>query len=225
MEFKEGAEVLAPRGRKIGRVDRVVVNPATGEVTHLVVKRGWLFTTDKVIAIGHVDFTTENQVLLKKSAAPDDYPDFEKTEYIPTGGYEDFRERKSEAARRVLWYHTRISIPWWGAGPDPARPKPLFVKRTRRNIPEGAVALDEGAPVIDSEGFPVGEVTNVYTEPEEHRVTHIQISRGVLARGKKLIPTAWVEDIFENSVRLTVGKAVVADLPDLPEPAAPAEGT
>lgn len=56
-------------------------------------------------------------------------------------------------------------------------------------------------------------MVNVYAEPEEHRVTHILIARGVLSREEKLIPSAWIEHVFEDSVRLTVDKALVHDLP------------
>ena len=38
MKFKENAEVLTSTGDMVGRIDRVVIDPKSNEVTHLVVK-------------------------------------------------------------------------------------------------------------------------------------------------------------------------------------------
>jgi uncharacterized protein YrrD len=215
MHFKENADLLTADGKTIGRIDRIVIDPGTEEVTHLVAKKGLLFTRDKVVPIDQVDIASEEQVRLKRGAPePDEFPDFEETEHIPIGSPEDFSKREAEKARGMIWYHTRISIPWWGAGPSPNLPKPLFVKRAQRNIPEGSIPLDEGAKVIDVKGDPVGNVAEVYAEPQEHRVTHILVSSGTLFKEKKLIPSAWVKEIFEDSVRLKLAKKVIENLPD-----------
>jgi uncharacterized protein YrrD len=215
MHFKGNADVLTSKGRKIGRIDRVVVDPETGVVTHLVVKKGVLFTRDKVVPVDQVDTTGEDQVLLKSGADnPDELPDFEETRHIPVGGIEDFKERESEEARRMIWYHNETGIPWWGPGSYPVHPKPLYVKKTERNVPEGTIALEEGAKVLDARGDPVGEVEDIYAEPEEHRVTHVLVSSGTFSKERKLIPTAWVRDVFEDSVRLSVDKKIIENLPE-----------
>jgi uncharacterized protein YrrD len=214
MLFRENAAVLTFDGNKIGRIDRVVIDPASGEVTHLVVKKGLLLTKDKVVPVDQIDATADEQVVLKAGAGdPDAFPDFEETQHVPTGGVEDFKRREAQEARQVMWYHTRINMPWWGGGPYPSPPQPLFVKKTQRNIPDGTVPLEEGAKVVDAEGKSVGDIEQIYAEPEEHRVTHLLIARGTLATEKKLIPSAWIKDIFEDSVRLTVKNEVIENLP------------
>jgi uncharacterized protein YrrD len=213
MQFRENADVMTSDGEKIGRIDRVVVDPTTGEVTHLVVKKGLLFTRDKVVPVDRLEVTAEKQVVLKELADdPDSFPDFEETQYVPTAGIEEFRRREAEQAHQVIWYHTRVSVPWWGEGPDPSLPKPLFIKKTRRNIPEGTIPLDEGAKVVDAAGNSVGEIEEVYAEPEGHRITHLLISRGTISKEKKLIPSVWIKDIFEDSVRLSVGSKLIENL-------------
>ena len=219
MHFKENADVLTSDGRKIGRIDRVVIDPGTGAVTHLVVKKGLLLTRDKVVPVDQVDTTDENQVLLKSGVDnPEEFPDFEETRHVPVGGIEDFKERESEQARRMIWYHNETGIPWWGPGSYPGLPKPLFVKQTERNVPKGTVPLEEGGKVLDARGEPVGEVEDIYAEPKEHRVTHVLVSRGTFSKEKKLIPTAWVKDVFEDSVRLWVDKKIIENLPDAASP-------
>jgi uncharacterized protein YrrD len=219
MHFKEHADVLASNGEKIGRIHRVVVDPGTGAVTHLVVKKGLLLAKDKVVPVDQVETADEDHVLLKKGMDnPDEFPDFEETHHVPIGGIEDFQEREAEHARRMIWYHTETGIPWWGPGSYPGLPKPLFVKKTERNVPRGEVALEEGAKVIDAQGEPVGDVEDIYAEPVEHRVTHILVSSGTFSKEKKLIPTAWVKDIFEDSVRLSAEKKIIENLPDAASP-------
>jgi uncharacterized protein YrrD len=192
----------------------VVVDPGSGEVTHLVVKKGLLFTEDKVVPVSQIASTAEDSVVMEKGAPdPNSYPKFAKDAFIPVGGYEDFREHQAEEARSLIWYHTGISTPWWVNGLDKRTSKPLYVRKGRRSIPEGAVPLEEGAEVLDAGGAPVGKVVKVYAEPEEHRVTHIVIARGILGREEKLVPSAWIKHVFEDSVRLTVKRDFVANLP------------
>jgi sporulation protein YlmC with PRC-barrel domain len=66
MQFKENAEVLTSSGEKVGRIDRVVIDPKSKELTHVVVKKGFLFTKDKVVSVDHVETTNEDRILLKR---------------------------------------------------------------------------------------------------------------------------------------------------------------
>lgn len=50
MQLKKGADVFSSAGEKIGSIDRVVIDPETKEASHLVVEKGVLFTTNKVIS-------------------------------------------------------------------------------------------------------------------------------------------------------------------------------
>ncbi|MGD8948287.1 MAG: PRC-barrel domain-containing protein, partial [Desulfobacterales bacterium] len=80
MQFKENSEVVTSVGEKVGRIDRVVIDPNSKEMTHLVVKKGLLFTKDKVVPLDHVETANEGGVVLKEGQKdPDDFPDFEET--------------------------------------------------------------------------------------------------------------------------------------------------
>ena len=39
MELKEGTSVFTPNGDEVGRINRFVLDPATNEVTHIVVQK------------------------------------------------------------------------------------------------------------------------------------------------------------------------------------------
>lgn len=215
MHFKENAEVLTPLGEKVGRIDRVVVDPGSDKVTHLVVKKGVLFTEDKVVPLDAVDVTTDKLVVLKRSSDdPDRFPKFEETHYIPEGPFEDSRNREAQRARRLIWYQTNVNTPFLAPGPPATPVTPFYIKRTRRNIPKGSIPLDEGATVVDAAENKVGWVEEIFAEPQDRQVTHILISKGILIKKKKLIPIAWVKDIFEDSIRLSVTREFVENLPE-----------
>jgi sporulation protein YlmC with PRC-barrel domain len=75
LHLRENAAVVTSRGRKMGRIHRVIVDPASGEATYLVVKIGP--ARFKIVPAGQINTVTEQQVLLNKSAAnPVDFPDF-----------------------------------------------------------------------------------------------------------------------------------------------------
>jgi uncharacterized protein YrrD len=216
MQFKENADVLTSDDEKVGRIDRVVIDPKSLEVTHLVVKKGFLFTKDKVIPVDLVEATAEKGVVLKAGTeGPDELPDFEETHHVPVEDVASFRRERPEYNRPLIWYGPLGGIPWWERSAYPGYPRPAFVKRTDRNIPEGTIPLQEGAKVLSRNGDRVGEVERIYAEPDEQRATHLLISRGLLSKEKKLVPSHWVDHVLEDEVRLSVESDFLEQLPDM----------
>jgi uncharacterized protein YrrD len=216
MQFKENAVVLTSSGQKVGRIDRVVINPKSHEVTHFVVKKGLLFTEDKVIAIDDVDSATEERVLLKKGRQdPDDFPDFEETQYVPVKEDRTAEGQSSGGRDPLAWYYPLPGGAWWRARnfDYPGMPKPSYVRKTDTNIPEGTVALEEGAKVLSADGEHVGDIERVYADDEEQRVTHLVISQGLVSKSRRLIPSMWVDSVSEEIVRLSVGERFIEALP------------
>lgn len=215
MQFKENADVFTSDGQKVGRIDRVVIHPESKEVTHLVVKKGLLFTRDKVIPVDQIETATENDVALKADAGkPEELTDFEEIQHIPVHDVPGLqRTAQPGYARPIAWYYTRPGVGWWGRGVYPDYSKPSYVARTERNIPDDAIPLEEGAKVVSSEGDPIGDIERIFTEPKENRATHLLISQGLLFKEKKLIPTLWVKGILEEKVQLSVEKDFVERLP------------
>jgi uncharacterized protein YrrD len=91
---------------------------------------------------------------------------------------------------------------------------PPYVTKVEKNIPEGTVALEEGAKVVDREGKHIGDVERIFTDSLEDRATHLLISEGLLFKEKKLVPTSWLLNVFEDEVRLSVEADVVDNLPE-----------
>ncbi len=133
MQLKENADVLDSDNQKIGRIDRVVIDPISKEVTHLVVKKGLFFTQDKVVPVGRIETTTVDQVILKKGTAnPDELPDFEETQHVPVENVESFRRYRPDYPRPLIWYYPG-TIPWRGREYYPGYPRPAFTFKKPEN--------------------------------------------------------------------------------------------
>lgn len=219
MQFKENADVQTADGRKVGRIDRVVIDPDSKEATHLVVQKGFLFTRDKVVPIDEVVTASEDRVVLEsKRENPDDYPDFEETHYIPIQGERTEVRRPNKKSSRIAWYYPMPRAAWWRLemGSYPGYGEPPYVRKTDRNIPEGKVPLEEGAKVMSRDGSHVGDVERVFIDEDEQRVTHMLIAKGILSKTRKLIPTMWVDTVTENRVGLSVDELLIEQLPQFP---------
>ncbi|MGD8654100.1 MAG: PRC-barrel domain-containing protein [Desulfobacterales bacterium] len=216
MQFKENAVVMTFSGQKVGRIERVVIDPKSHELTHFVVKKGFLFTEDKVIAIDDVESATEERVLLKEGRQdPDDFPDFEETHYVPVKDDRMAADDGSGGRDPLAWYYPLPGGAWWQTKnfTYPGMSKPVYVRRTDVNIPDGTVALEEGAKVLSADGEHVGDIERVYVDDDEQRVTHLLISQGLVSKSRRLIPSMWVDSVSEEIVRLSVGERFIEALP------------
>jgi uncharacterized protein YrrD len=232
MKFRRGADVVTPDGDKVGDIDRVVIDPKTQEVTHLVVAKGFLLTTDKVLPLNLVGNATEDQVMLREDVGDlEELPDYKETHFVEVEEIEeseqlapDDEDVQADTVGSMYWVPP-AGRSWWGAPgylgyPGTfGYPAPPFVRETERNIPEGTVALNQGAPVFSGEGEHVGDVEEVFTDPQGGRVTHILVSQGLLFEERKRVPTTWIKAFEDNEVYLAVGEEVLDRLPDYDEEA------
>ena len=219
MQLKRGASVYTADEKKVGKVERVVLDPRTKEVTHIVVDKGFLFGEDKVVPISLIAMVeADADVHLRPDAGNlDQLPNFIETEFVPSGVEETVDDYPQDYARPLYWYPP-VGVGWWrGFGwPEYGSPELMPVKEI--NIPEGTVALEEGANVITVDDENVGSVDAVLIEPEADRATHLVVSEGVLFPHRKLVPTQWVDTILENEIRLVVPATVLDDLPEYEAP-------
>jgi uncharacterized protein YrrD len=87
--------------------------------------------------------------------------------------------------------------------------------RSEPSIPEGRVAISEGAPVISADDKHVGDVEQVIMSSEGNSVTHFVIGKGFLLKEHKLVPTFWASSMDDdNKIRLSVDSSLFDRLPD-----------
>ena len=121
----------------------------------------------------------------------------------------------------MYWYPS-VGTAWWGAGASGYTgfswgALPPFLIKTERHLPEGAIALEEGARVASRDGEHVGDVEQVITGSDGERVSHLVISHGLLLKEHKVVPVTWIAHVGEEYVRLSVDAHQVQSLPDYAE--------
>jgi uncharacterized protein YrrD len=217
MQFREGASVYTADGERVGSIQRVVIEPGTKEVTHLVVEKGLLFTEDKIVPMSLVGPATADRVTLREDAgALERLPDFEESHFLSTEPGtqqpEPGPEQTALGIGSIYWYPPVETS--WPSGTYDRGTHPKYVKRTVQNIPEGTVALEEGSRVISNDEEHVGDIERIFTDALEDKVTHILISQGLILKEKKLVPVTWISKIGEEEVHLSVSSQFIENIPE-----------
>jgi len=210
MELKEGTSVFTPSGEEVGNIKRFVIDPATKEVTHVVVQKGWLLREDKVVPIKMINSANEARVELDQQV--EDYellPPFEETHYVEAPEKEDYGQSATRAVP-VYWYPPVGYLASPTYGPTIYNWPPV---ETKLNIPEHTVPLKEGADVISVDEKHVGGLERLFVSSDNDRVTHFVISQGLLLKERKLVPAHWVDRVEEDKVHLTVSADLLDRLP------------
>ncbi len=212
IEIKEGTSVFTSDGKEVGKINRFVLDPATNEVTHIVVQKGWLLPEDKVIPMAMIGTATEERVVLNERIDDlDQLSPFEETHYVelndadrdPTG------PSTYRYAPAYYWYPSSVNTGYPAFGPAYGWP-PV---ETTRNIPADTIPLKEGSAVISSDGKHVGDVERLFINAESNKATHFLISKGLLFKERKLIPAHWVRSVEEDKVHLSVPSRLLERLP------------
>jgi uncharacterized protein YrrD len=217
IELKEGMSVFTRSGEEVGKVNRFIVDPATNEVTHIVIQKGWLLPEDKVVSFQVIDSGGEDKIVLNEDIGNfDELPPFEETYFVRAD--DDPNDPRSTGARvypyapAYYWYPARPGLLDPAMGPG-FYPIPITGGETRRNIPEDTVALKEGTDVLSSEGEHVGDVERLIVDPDSNQTTHFVITQGLLFKDRKLVPVHWVQSVAEDQLRLAVSTRVLERLP------------
>ena len=216
MELKEGMGVFTPGGEQVGTLNRFILDPATNEVTHIVIQKGWLLPEDKVVPFEMVTSATGEKIVLNEELGDfDALPPFEETHFIrATDDRPDDPQPTPDPdyayTPAYYWYPAQSNIGFPGLALGhyawPSGDK-------KRNIPEDTVPLKEGTNVVSSDGEHVGDVERLFLEPDSNKVTHFLISQGVLFKDQKLVPAHWVKSVDEDRVHLAVSSKVLERLP------------
>ena len=202
MEFQENTKVYSSDGKELGHVSRVVVDPVTNHVSHVIMRSG-LMGTELVFESDLVGQATRERVGLRRSAEElKDLPAFEVERYVPADLDSQLPTAEPPA---MYWYPVTPMTDGFGG----TFVRPLEVPIVERNIPKYAVPLREGARVIASDGRHVGEVHEVVVDRASKQLTHFVITKGVLFKEHKLVPASWIKDIAEDEVRLGVSTGVL----------------
>lgn len=241
MELKEGTSVFTSGGKEVGKINRFILNPATNEVTHIVVQKGWLFSEDKVVPFNMIDSATEDKVVLSENMESfDQLPPFEEAHYIRAreadvsrGGNPRYQMKESGQASPLdeTYRDETIEADVFRGGNPRMNYNPAYYwypphgyigypvgfygwppMETVRNIPGNTIPFKEGTDVMSSDGKHIGGIERLFVEADSNKATHFVISQGFF-KDRKLIPAHWVRTVEEDKVQLVVSSDLLEDLP------------
>ena len=229
MQFKEHSHVYDAHERNLGRITRIVMDPVTDKVTHVVVRKGMIFTEDKVIPIEYFRSASPERADLRDDVGDlDALPVFEESHYVPAGYSEDDLPDTSMAGRvppYLYWYppmtistqHTigYYGVPSFDAPQEDDYQYRHYVKSTTQNIPDDTVAVKEGAEVISADGKHVGDIEEIQVDATSDYATHVLISKGLFLKDRKWVPTLWFRTVEDDRVYLAVTSSLLKTLPDV----------
>jgi uncharacterized protein YrrD len=200
--LQKNANVVNASGRQIGSLVRVVLHPETKVITDIVVQSGALLNKAyRVVPIDQVADTTQDQIILRNASEDlESFPPFEE-ERIVTENEGMFTPPTD--VPKVIY-----GVPGMAPAVLPG-PEDQMTTRVEQNIPEGTVALKEGAKVFTADDQHIGNLERILADPAAEQATHLIITRGMLTKEKRLIPMKWVTILGEDSVHLGVTEAEV----------------
>jgi uncharacterized protein YrrD len=200
-EVRPGARVVAAND-ELGRVERVVVSPGSGEVTGLVVRKGLLLRRDIVIPIEAVEDAIEELVRVRFTPNElNEFPEYHEEDFInppadwqPPGG----RWLEGILFRLPISFSLRRL---WSA------------RAGQTETVAGGKPIRAGQRVVCRDGD-VGSLDLVLLDPVTLRATHFVVRRGSLLSRDRTVPVEWVREITHDRIFLDV---ILAELEQLPE--------
>ena len=208
MQFINNTSVYTSAGQEVGQIDRVVIDPRSKEVTHVIIRKGFFFPQDKVVPIQMIASGEADRVLLRDGAGDLDLlPDYHESRYIVLDR-DETPTYSADLAQPVYWYpygpvgQTNI----FAYAPSDTAAMELVDDAA---LPDDAVPLKAGAKVLSSDGAYVGDVERVLVSSSGGRDTTFVVSKGWLLKQEMFIPSSWVADIGEDEIRLAVGSRLL----------------
>jgi sporulation protein YlmC with PRC-barrel domain len=195
-QFTIGAEVRGTDGG-LGQLKRVVVNPISKTVTHLLIEPKHRQGLGRLVPLDLVESTRGGEVRLRCTRADFDQLDFaEETSFLP-GVDEAYAGYEPGDAYAWPYFGGNASVPV-----------------TSVAVPVGEVSVRRGDPVQAADGN-IGKVEGLVVESRGHHVTHVLLQEGHLwGRKEVAIPIEAISSV-DSGIRLKISKQEVQNLPPI----------
>jgi sporulation protein YlmC with PRC-barrel domain len=202
MPFKIGADARCTDGA-CGQVSRIIVNPATREVTHLAVDPKHRHGPGRLVPVDLADATT-GQIRLRCTLA--EFQALRPAREIEAVPDLDPTGHASIAPSQMNWFT-------WGNVARGSGQAGAPQEVTVDSVPSGEVDVRRELTVCATDGE-IGQVQGLVVEPGGHHKTHVLLQEGHLwGRKEVAIPIGAVTKIGTLLVHLSLTKHQVKDLP------------
>ncbi|MDF1515082.1 MAG: BON domain-containing protein [Anaerolineae bacterium] len=201
-DFNIGAEVTCQDGR-CGRLHKVVVDPSSKRVTDLIVERGYLLTTDRVLPVDVVQNSAGDEITL--SMTSDDLTE-----------YPEYREIEFEQPDSVvkLGVYKREDMRCWQQNYQVVCHEPVvpFIRRTiDKGIEPYQSVIERGTKVMNVVRT-LGYVDHVLVDPKTDEITHVVMRRGLLPY-YPIIPISDINSVSDSGIWTDLSEVDVQTLP------------
>ena len=204
MSVQLGAHVRTSDGKDVGSIERLIVDPASGEVKAAVIRKGFILTEDIQIPLSALQDSPEGEVRLSYTADQiKDLPRFHDAEYVaPPAAYASPLGYPGAA---LLWPVDYVPpVPSSDAPPVSLAETDEVLRQRGVNLDN--VVIDRGSDVIGRDGEKVGEVHSVTVDATTGRPTKIVVRKGFLFTQDVELPAETIEHVSDGLVYLTVDK-------------------
>jgi sporulation protein YlmC with PRC-barrel domain len=190
-EFTIGANASCSDG-SCGEVSRLVIDPAAGTVTHLVITPGHHREAGRLVPVDLVD-VTGGQISVRCTLA-----EFDRLEHA--------------AERKLVTGMEGVGGGLVGAGYDPRPGQPRMAIEDIVPLGESDVGPGEPVHAVDGE---IGRVQGFLVDPSDRRATHLLLKEGHFwGRKEVAIPISAVTG-YDGGIRLNITKKQVEELPPM----------
>jgi osmotically-inducible protein OsmY len=181
----------------------VVLDPHTQRVTDLIVERGFLLTTDRVVPVDAVERAAGEDIYLSISSGDlKDYPGY---------GEAEFEEPAPDVKAGV--YDRSDVLCWPGVYRMVCKNPviPMVRREIREGISRNQVVIERETPVRNILGK-IGNVDHLLVDPESGEVTHLVVRKGLLPY-YPILPISKVKSVSDEAVTVSLSNDEVDALP------------
>jgi sporulation protein YlmC with PRC-barrel domain len=191
LRFEIGSRVLCADG-PCGKLNRVVLDPATENATHLIVTRGVVRRHDVVVPVSAVKEAAGQNVRLKVAGGDlDGYKRYRDVDFrVPVVGWRSDRY----APQHVVY----AMSPYEGIGGQSLTPSKHY--HFHEGIPFNLRAVGKGTKVHNAEG-PLGEIDHVLVDCAQGHITHLVVQHG-MRREYRIVPVQMVQAVDDSGLTL-----------------------
>lgn len=197
-DFNIGAKIHCQGNEDCGKLHKVVLDSHTYRVTDLIVERGFLQKTDRVVPVTEVDKATEDDIYLSiESDKLDDYPEYNEKEFKePLPNWEEVEgydfEKEKYRTQEVRHWTRRFGM----LHLTPVVPQ--LKRRVHEGISKDKAVIERGTP-IKQVANTIGKVDHLLVDRESGEIKHIVMDKGLFAHSR-VIPISMIDDVTEEAV-------------------------
>ena len=206
--IKLGDQVRTSDGHDVGNIDKLILDPSSGEVKAAVVRKGFILHDDVEVPLSAFQAGSGGIVRLTYTADQvNELPRFSEGSYTtPPPGYVS---PYGYPAGGLLW-----PVGWWPGTPPVSAPSYGSPDPVSREVAAGLrqqdwanAVIDEGSDVISRDGEKVGEIESVTIDPATGQPASLIVRKGFLFTEDLTLPAETISSVDDRVVYLTLDKA------------------